>query len=97
MLANMQFEVKYRRQGENQETTSVKLYTDSVAEFIDFPHKKNRISCSAMRQETNITALGHEGKFRRGYGDVKYMVPCNDKRYFFVITDTKIFKEKDGG
>ena len=48
-LANMQFEVKYRRQGENQETTTVKLYTDSVNEFIDFPHKRNRISCSAKR------------------------------------------------
>ena len=49
ILENMQFEVKYRRQGENQETTTLKLYTDSVNEFIDFPHKRNRISCSAKR------------------------------------------------
>ena len=95
ILENMQFEVKYRRQGENQETTTLKLYTDSVNEFIDFPHKRNRISCSAMRQDTNIIALEHEGKFRRSYGEVKYMLPCNDKRFFFVITNDKIFKERE--
>ena len=71
ILKQYEFEIKYKKDIVNEEQPqTVKLYIDSEKHQLSLDGSKNRISCSALKQDNNISAIDHDGKFRRNYTDV---------------------------
>ena len=89
----MEFEVKYAESCSSTKPESIKFFSNAPTDKQEISHQQIKIRCTGSASITNIEAIGHEDKLRRGYSRVQYVLPSSNQSAVYVVTDQSIHYE----